>query len=122
MSHRFRGLSRGRRAKRGERNKTEAEYELLLQADPEVYRVWFEPFSLRLSSPESGQPARYTPDFLVLMADGTTYVDDVKGSGIDDNAAAVRAKTAAELYPLWTFRIAKKQLKRDGGGFKVREL
>lgn len=119
---RFTGLSKGRIAKRGQRNKTEAKYEETLWADPEVAAVWFEPLSLRLSSPESGQPARYTPDFLVLMRDGRTYLDDVKGTGPDDTAAAVRAKTAAELYPLWTFRIAKERRKKDGGGFDIREV
>ena len=122
LNNRFRILSRGRKAVRGQRNKTEAEWETLLNADEDVVQVWHEPFSLRLSSPPAGQPARYTPDFLVLCKDGTTFVDDVKGSGLDDNAAAVRAKTAAELYPLWRFRIVKKRRKKDGGGFDVREV
>lgn len=119
---RFAGLSRGRIAQRGERNKTESRYELELLADPEIERFWFEPFTLRLSHPPSGQPAKYTPDFLVLMRDGTTYVDDVKGSGLDDPAAIVRIKCAAEQYPLWVFRLVKERLKREGGGFDVREV
>ena len=124
MNHgsRFAILSRGQRSTRGERNKTESEYESILAADPDVHQYWFEPFSLRLSSPEKGQPARYTPDFLILMKDGTTYVDDVKGTGIDDAASLVRIKCAAEQYPLWTFRIVKKQTKRNGGGFQVKEV
>lgn len=120
--NRFRTLSRGRITKRGERNKTEARYEETLAADGDVEKWWFEPLTLRLSHPETGQPAKFTPDFLVLMKDGTTYLDDVKGSGLDDNAAGVRIKTAAELYPLWRFRICKERRKRDGGGFEIREV
>lgn len=119
---RFNTLSKGRRAKRGERNKTEARYELELKADPRVVGVWFEPLTLRLSHPAAGQPAKYTPDFLVLMSDGSTYLDDVKGSGLDDNAAIVRLKCAAELFPLWIFRLAKERRKKDGGGFVVTEV
>ena len=119
---RFSGLSRGRIAKRGERNATESRYEETLLADPEVERFWFEPFTLRLSHPPGGQPAKYTPDFLVLMKDGTTYVDDVKGSGLDDPASIVRLKCAGELFPLWIFRVAKERKKKDGGGFLVTEV
>ncbi len=119
---RFAGLSRGRIAKRGERNKTESRYEEVLLTTPGVVQVWFEPFTLRLSHPPAGQPAKYTPDFLVLMEDGTTYIDDCKGAGLDDNASIVRLKCAAEQFPLWVFRVAKERRKRDGGGFAVREV
>lgn len=120
---RFKHLSRGLRRKRGEMNKTESAYADELTANPDVYRWWHEPFSLRLSSPESGQPARYTPDFLILMVDGTTYVDDVKASkGFDDNAGIVRAKCAAEQYPLWVFRLVYKRRVKDGGGFEIKEI
>ena len=116
---RFDGLSRGRRAERGEMNKTEALYSQLLTADPDVYAWWFEPMTIRISHPETGQPAKVTPDFMVVMQNGATFIDDVKGTGPDDNASIVRMKAAAELYPLWLFRIVKKQKKKDGGGFKV---
>ncbi len=118
-------LSKGLRRKRGEMNRTETEYAARLDvliAAGEIYRWWFEPFTLRLTHPEKGQPAKVTPDFLVLAADGTTYVDDVKGTGLDDPASAVRMKAAAELYPLWVFRIVKKQRKKDGGDFAIRVL
>lgn len=113
--NRFQYLSKGRRSERGVMNKTEAKYAEELKLDPDVHRFWFEPFSLRLTAPAEGQPARFTPDFLVLMNDGTTYVDDVKGTGIDNEASYVRAKCAAELYPLWLFRIVKQQTKKAGG-------
>ena len=121
---RFAGLSRGLVRERGRMNATEQAYAAELNAAMErgeVARWWFEPFSLRLSHPDTGQPATFSPDFLVLMPDGTTYVDDTKG-GIVDNAAVVRIKAAAELYPLWRFRLATKRGKKDGGGFDVREV
>jgi len=122
---RFSVLSKGLRRTRGQMNRTEAEYAQqldLLIAAGQIARYWFEPFTIRISHPASGQPAKVTPDFLVLAIDGTTYVDDVKGTGLDDAAAVVRMKTAAELYPLWVFRIVKKQKKKDGGGFSVVEV
>ena len=123
MTHRFKHLSRGLRRTRGERNKTEAKYEAELMVEPGVVRVWFEPFTIRISHPESGQPARYTPDFMVLMEDGTTYIDDVKPPGnIDDKASGVRIKACAELFPLWIFRIVKAKRKKDGGGFHRSEV
>ena len=122
---RFTGLSKGRVAKRGEMNKTEARYAAELDAmvrQGTLVRYWFEPFSLRLSQPPKGQPARYTPDFLLLYPDGRTVVVDVKGSGLDDKAAVVRIKCAAEHFPLWEFWIVKQKLERDGGGWKTSEV
>lgn len=111
---RFTILSRGLKRTRGEMNKVEKAWSEELTADPNVADWWFEPFTLRISHPEEGQPAKYTPDFLVLMTDGLTYVDDVKPPGnFDDNASIVRIKSCAELFPLWIFRIVKKKLKRD---------
>lgn len=123
--HRFSGLSKGRTGKRGEMNKTEAKYAAELELRKlagEIVGYWFEPFSLRLSSPPEGQPARYTPDFMVLMPDGLTIIEDVKGSGLDDNAAIVRIKTAAEIFPLWRFRIVKQRRVKDGGGWELKEV
>lgn len=115
-------LSLGLIRKRGEMNKTETEYADLLATDPAVADFWFEPFSLRLSHPPEGQPATLTPDFLVLMKDGLTFVDDVKGTGKDDKASIVRMKCAAEQFTLWQFRICKKQTTSQGGGFKIHLL
>lgn len=119
---RFDILSKGLRRKRGEMNKTEAKYADHLSLDPGVYQWWFEPFSLRISHPPVGQPAMVSPDFLVLMADGTTYVDDVKSGGLDDNAGIVRLKAAAELYQLWKFRLVVAQALKHGGGFRITEI
>lgn len=105
--NRFRGLSKGRIATRGVMNKTESRYAVMLdemKAKGELSSYWFEPFSLRLTTPENGQPCRFTPDFLLLYPDGRTVVVDVKG-GIVNDASIVRAKCAAERYPLWEFWI-----------------
>lgn len=121
--NRFDILSRGLRRTRGEMNKAEAAYSLILEMDQSVYHWWFEPLSLRLSHPESGKPAIFTPDFLVLYTDGTTCLDDVKsGSMFDDTAALVRIKTAAELYPLWKFRRVIPLKAKDGGGYRYEEV
>ena len=122
---RFSRLSKGRVTARGEMNRTETKYanELTVRKlAGEIVDFWFEPFSLRLSSPPEGQPARYTPDFMVLMPDGLTVVEDVKGTGPDDLAAIVRIKSAAERFPLWKFRIVKQQTKKAGGGWEIREV
>ena len=119
--NRFAILSRGERRQRGEMNETEAEYSELLTADPDVHAWWFEAITLRYSHPNKGQPGTYTPDFVILMKDGTTILDDVKGSGIDNDAAKVRVKACAELFPLWKFRVAKKRAKKNGGGFAITE-
>jgi hypothetical protein len=109
-THRYTNLSKGRIAKRGVRNKTEARYETtVLFPDPEIADYWFEPFSIQLSHPETGRAASYTPDFMVLYKDGRTEFVDVKGSGKDDTAAIVRIKTAAELFPLWRWKLAKER-------------
>lgn len=125
QGHRFSRLSKGRVSARGEMNRTETKYanELTVRKlAGEIVDFWFEPFSLRLSSPPEGQPARYTPDFMVLMPDGLTVVEDVKGTGPDDLAAIVRIKSAAERFPLWKFRIVKQQTKKAGGGWEIREV
>lgn len=123
--HRFQSLSKGRIAERGVMNDTEKLYAAQLAQRVlagEIAKWWFEPFSLRLSRPEKGQPARVTIDFMILMPDGTTYMDDTKGTGVDNDAQRVAMKCAAEQYPLWIFRIVKKQTKAQGGGWKIEEL
>ena len=120
--NRFRGLSRGRIAQRGKMNRTEtlrAEELQLLKLAGEIQNWWFEPMSLRLSNPPEGQPARYTIDFMILMNDGLTIMEDTKGSGPDNEASIVRIKCAAEQYPLWKFRLVKRKTKKQGGGWKI---
>lgn len=106
--NRFQGLSKGSVAKRGIglMNKTEARYAAMLEEmkdQGEIVAWWFEPMSLRLTSPPEGRGVRYTPDFMLLYPDGETVIVDVKGDGINNDASMVRTKAAAERYFLWHF-------------------
>ncbi len=98
------------RLKTGEMNKTEAAYaghlELRRRAG-EVEAVWFEGITLKLA-----EGCRYTPDFLVMLADGRLEAHEVKGFWTDD--ARVKIKVAASKFP---FRfVALKALPRKAGG------
>lgn len=58
---------------------------------------------------------RYTPDFAVMLADGTLEIHETKG--FMEEAAWVRLKLAAELFP---FRFILFQLKK--GAIEVTEV
>lgn len=91
----------------GVMNKTEARYAERLETlrlAGEVLWYAFESVKLRLAD-----RTHYTPDFIVMMADGTTEFHEVKGFWRDD--ARVKIKIAAELYP---FRfLAVRRVKGD---------
>lgn len=83
-------------------NKTEAAYAehlLLRQHAGEVVWFAFEAVKLRLAD-----KTFYTPDFAVMLADGTIEQHEVKGFMYDD--AAVKIKVAASLYP-FVFRLIR---------------
>ena len=84
----------------------------LRKAAGEIADWKFEGIKLRLA-----KNTFYTPDFFVLLADGTIQVEEVKGHWEDD--ARVKIKVAAEIY--WWFRfIAVKAIpKKEGGGWKI---
>lgn len=97
----------------GEMNKTEmALYEVLSlqKAAGELVWVEYERVTLKL-----GPDCRYTPDFDVLTSAGTLMFYDAKGGFIAEDAT-VKIKTAAELFPFFSFYIA--QLTRNGWEFK----
>lgn len=121
---RFDLLSRGLRRTRGTMNETERAYANELTADPLVFSWWFQPMSLKLSHPEKGKAAFFTPDFMILMQDGTTYVDDTKApkKGIDNEASLVRIRAAAEQFALWKFRIVRQLSAKQGGGWERTEV
>lgn len=66
----------------------------------EIARVDFEAVTLRL-----GPDLRYTPDFRVILADGTEEYHEVKG-GFKREDAWVKLRTAAEQHP-YIFRLAE---------------
>lgn len=72
-------------------NKWEQQYLQHLLSLPGVVSASYEPLTLRLAD-RTG----YTPDFLVVMADGSVQFHEVKGYSRDD--AIVKFKVAAELY------------------------
>jgi hypothetical protein len=106
----------------GRMNKTEKAYSQQLdarmptdQSPGEVAGWMFEPLKLRLAD-----DTWYTPDFLVLMTDGTIEIHEVKacadnGKVLVEDDAQVKIKVAAEDYPFFTFRRVAKW-KRKGVG------
>lgn len=92
---------KGGRKKSG-MNSLEARYaEEVLERGVEdgVISSWsFESVRLRLSA-----KTFYTPDFMVLMADGVISFSEVKGFLRED--AAVKFKWAREAYPFFEFRM-----------------
>lgn len=96
----------------GRMNKTEAAYEQLLAARLHIGEILFyrfEAHKLRL-----GDNTFYTPDFTVIVADGSTEYHEVKGRWTDK--ARVKTKAAAAQYP-YRF-IAIKRAGRHGWSFE----
>lgn len=111
-----RPFARGRAVRRlpGEMNKTEERYATDLAARTDINYVWFDEWTFKLA-----KDTRYTPDFIVLLSDGTLEAHEVKGFMEDD--AWVKLKVFAEKFPLRTF-LAKAKAKRDGGGWDIKEV
>lgn len=105
------------RLKTGEMNKLETAYaqhlELLKRAG-EVLYYKFEGIKLRLAD-----NTFLTVDFAVMASDGVLEMHECKGFMMDDSA--VKIKVAAGMYP-FRFKIIRKQPKRDGGGFTVKDV
>lgn len=102
------------RLKPGERNKTEAAYEAHLRLREHAGEVlWFHFEGLKLRLADN---TFYTPDFVVLAADGVLECHEVKGFWTDD--ARVKVKVAAAQYP-FRFLAVTARAKRDGGGWAV---
>jgi hypothetical protein len=107
-------LAKGR-LKPGEMNNTEKEYNhllLLRQAAGEVLWFQFEAFKLRLGSDFK---TTYSPDFVVMAADGVIECHEVKSHWTDD--ARAKTKIAAAQFP---FRFLA--IKKDGKGWKQEDF
>jgi hypothetical protein len=101
----------------GQMNKTEAAYDAHLRLRKlagEIAWYKFEPFKLRLAD-----NTFYSPDFGVMLADGTVECHEVKGFWQDD--ARVKIKVAAELHP-FRFIAVQALPKKEGGGWKTEEF
>lgn len=107
----------------GAMNKTEAAYAEVLdlrRLAGEVDSWMFEPIKLRLAD-----NTYYSPDFGVVLADGTLELHEVKavngnGTWLWEPAARVKIKVAAEQYTWFIFVEVGKLPKSLGGGFEVR--
>ncbi len=101
----------------GSLNKTEKSYQDELErrkASGDVLWYRFEGLKLRLAD-----NTFYTPDFAVMMADGTICLHEVKGWWADD--AKVKIKVAAEMYP-FRFIAVRAKAKKNGGGWEIEEF
>ena len=119
----FRGRRRPppqRRKRRGQRNWLETQYALHLdrrKAAGEILWWRFEPFTLRI-----GAGARYTPDFAVQLPDGVIELHETKGHWRE--AARVRIKVAADLYPFRFLCVKARTSERKIAGvrhYKIEE-
>jgi hypothetical protein len=95
-------------------NKTEQAYADLLERN-KLYVgdfVWwaFEAMKFKLAP-----NTFYTPDFVVMLDDGTIELHEVKGHWEDD--ARVKIKVAASMFP-FTFKAFRALPKKQGGGFR----
>lgn len=81
--------------------------ELRLRAG-EIEWYLFESVTLKLAD-----DTRYTPDFAVMLADGTLEFHEVKGWM--EEAAFVRIKVAAEKFPIRFLLVRAKDRKANSG-------
>lgn len=101
------------RMKTGAMNNTEAAYASdleLLKRNGDVLWYRFEGLKFRLAD-----NTFYTPDFAVMVKDGSLEAHEVKGFWTDD--ARVKIKVAAEMYPIRFVAI-----KRVRGAWEVEEF
>ena len=108
------------RLKAGERNKTEARYEAYLEMQKRAGRIIrydFEAVTLKLA-----KDTRYTPDFMVMLPDGTIEFHEVKGAwAIFQDDAKVKIKVASAMFPFRFLAVAPIPVK-NGGGWDVKEF
>jgi hypothetical protein len=94
-------------------NKTESAYSNLLEARKRAGEIaWyrFEGVTLKLA-----HDTRYTPDFAVMLSDGTMEMHETKGFMRDD--ANVKLNIAAEMFPFRFFLIRKEK-----GEWDIRQI
>lgn len=105
------------RLKSGMMNQTESAYaeQLKLMQDAGIILWWkFEGLKFKLAD-----KTFYTPDFVVLCADGTLEAHEVKGYWMDD--AKVKIKVASAMFPI-RFVAVYAKAKRDGGGWRIEKF
>jgi len=108
-----RPVAKGKQPEQTGMNKTETAYSNLLEIRKRAGEVaWYryEGITLKLA-----HDTRYTPDFAVMLADGTMEMHETKGFMRDD--AAVKLKTAASMFPFRFFLI-----RLEKGEWNIREV
>jgi hypothetical protein len=110
-------MARGR-LKAGTMNRTEKSYSVWLEGEKHAGRIqawWFESLKVRIAQ----DACWYTPDFMVLMPDGTLELHEVKGSpAIFADDAKVKVKACATQYP-FPVKVVYPKTKKSGGGWDV---
>lgn len=99
-------------------NKTEAEYAGMLEAQRLAGAVlaWqYEAVTLKLA-----YNTRYTPDFMVVAADGALEFHETKGGFIREDGW-LKLKIAAARFP-FRFFLCQKAAKKDGGGWSIKRI
>lgn len=105
------------RLKTGQLNKTEQAYaDHLRQRERAGEVAWFKFEGMKLRLADN---CFYSPDFAVMLADGSLEMHEVKGFWQDD--ARVKIKVASELYP-FRFIAVKPRPKKAGGGWSVEDF
>jgi hypothetical protein len=118
----FRGTVKARRSGMNATERSYADHLDGLRAAGEILWWRFEPWTLRVTenAAEGDKRAvRLTPDFGVMLPDGTLQCHEVKGYA--GETGMLRLKAAAEVFP-FEFCLVTKRRKRDGGGFSVERL
>lgn len=95
--------------KAGEMNRYESDYSALLETrkqNGEITAYFFERYKLKL-----GNNCYYTPDFMVVRADGVLEFHEVKGYWEED--ARVKIKAAADMYPHIFVAVTRPSRKAD---------
>ncbi len=113
MNKKFLALGR---MKSGVKNKLEEAYGLHLEARKQAGEVlWykFEGITFKLAN-----DTRYTPDFVVLLANSEMECHEVKSIWRDGSKEKV--KVASELFP-FRFIAVFAVHKKDGGGWRIEE-
>lgn len=100
---RVRVPANGNTYKQGQMNKTESAYANALELQKRagvIVAYEFESVKLRLAD-----NTFYTPDFMIITADGAVEFHEVKGFWRDD--ARVKIKVAADKFPYYIFKAVK---------------
>lgn len=98
----FKARGRTQRHRPGEMNRTESAYAMVLEARlraGEILKYEFERLTFRV-----GIDCRYTPDFYVVLADGSVEFHEVKTRRRDNKIlmaddALAKFRTAAQQFP-----------------------